>query len=48
MPLWSDDDNLAELRPSLRDFVTCGPCHPHDPPTNYKPLLNLNKLLGLL
>lgn len=48
--MWQDDDNLAELATSTRDFSEdgCGPCQPHEAATNHMPLLNLNKLLGLI
>jgi len=48
--LWQDDDNFAELSAPLRDFPEDehGPCKPHEAATNHMPLLNLNRLLGLI
>jgi hypothetical protein len=46
----SEDDNLAELQPPLRDFPEDGhgPCRPHEAATNHRHFFNLNKLLGML
>lgn len=41
-------DNFENCKPSTRDFVTCGPCKPHEASTNHMPMLNLRKLLGLI
>jgi hypothetical protein len=46
--MWQDDDNLAELATSTRDFVTCGPCQPHEAATNHQHFFNWNILFGLI
>jgi len=46
--MWQDDDNLAELAISTRDFVTCGPCQPHEAATNHQHFFNWNKFFGII
>jgi hypothetical protein len=43
----ANDDNFAELRPSLRDFIHAGPCQVPPVPDDYRAFFNYNKLFGI-